>query len=380
MRTGILLLLGIIVAGCSGEHSGSGSVCHKAEKDNGLEYAKGFSVKSAGSYRIVSVFNPWQNSRDVTFRYILGKDRSSIPDSLDQLPFINIPVGKVITLSTTHLPFIDTLSGMESIVGISGSRYVFNRELRDRIASGFVRDIGYDQNLNYETMVEIEPDVIFLYGVSGGVSEVVDKIWDLRMIPVLCGDYLEDHPLGKVEWIKFFGEFYDAREEADSIFRHIQYLYNRIAERKYDSTTRPLILSGLPWKNTWYVPGGNSFAARLIEDAGGEYLWADNASSEALPLDLESVFHRAVRADIWINPGDARTLDELTDVESRCKDLPLYRSGQMYNRVLRISPEGGNDYWESGALRPDLILSDLFAIFHPDLVQDHQFTYYKKLK
>ena len=133
---------------------------------------------------------------------------------------------------------------------------------------------------------------------------------------------------------------------------------------------RPEVMTGLPWKDSWFVAGGRSFAARLIADAGGNYMWRDIQSSEAMPLDLESVFSRAVSADIWINPG----------VASSIEDLPVLKKGSIYNNNARMSEGGGNDYWESATVRPDLILADLISVFHPELLRDHSMLYYKKLK
>jgi len=128
------------------------------------------------------------------------------------------------------------------------------------------------------------------------------------------------------------------------------------------------------------MAGGNSFAARLIKDAGGSYLWRDNPSTQAIPLDLESVYSKAVGAHIWINPGAASSLEELEHFDERLGALPVLQTGNVYGNNRRLTHGGGNDYWESGSVRPDLVLADLIALFHPDLMTDHQFIYYRKLK
>ena len=143
---------------------------------------------------------------------------------------------------------------------------------------------------------------------------------------------------------------------------------------------KPEVMTGLSWKDSWFVAGGRSFAARLIADAGGNYMWRDIQSSEAMPLDLESVFSRAVSADIWINPGVASSIEELIAFDERFGDLPVLKKGSIYNNNARMSEGGGNDYWESATVRPDLILADLISVFHPELLRDHSMLYYKKLK
>ena len=128
------------------------------------------------------------------------------------------------------------------------------------------------------------------------------------------------------------------------------------------------------------MAGGKSFAARLIEDAGADYLWSDNSSTQAIPLDLESVYLRAVDADVWINPGAAVSLEDIGRLDERFLDLRVVRQGQVFNNNLRTNAAGGNDYWESGTVRPDLVLADLIRVFHPDLMADHRLVYYRQLK
>ena len=180
--------------------------------------------------------------------------------------------------------------------------------------------------------------------------------------------------------LKFFSLFYGLQEESEAFFNSIDSSYNLLTQRASDAEPKPAVLTGLPWNDTWYMAGGKSFAARLIADAGGTFLWNDNRSSEAIPLDLESVYIRAVEADIWVNPGAASTLDELHRFDERLSELPVLQQKEVYNNNKRVNETGGNDYWESGTVRPDLVLADLMKVFHPDIMRDHQFIYYRKLK
>jgi len=222
--------------------------------------------------------------------------------------------------------------------------------------------------------------VIFLYGVEGNVMTTVEKLADLGIPAVFCGEYLENHPLGKAEWIRFFSLFYNKEAEASHFFDRIDSTYTALSELVGGIMPRPRVLNGLPWKDTWYMAGGKSFAAKFIEDAGGDFLWSDNPSGQAVPLDLESVYLRAVDADIWINPGAAGSLEDIRQLDARLGDLKVLESAQVFNNNARINSAGGNDYWESGTVRPDLILADLIGVFHPGLLSDHRFVYYRQLK
>ncbi len=346
----------------------------------GTRYATRFSFTDVGDCQLLRVFNPWQNSEGMTFTYLLGGRNDLVPDSLREFPFIKVPVRRVVTMSTTHVAMISHLGMEGSIQGASGTAYIYNSEIRERDDAGLLREVGYNQGLNYEAIVALDPDVVFFYGVEGNVTTAAEKLKEMGIQVVYCAEYLENHPLGKAEWIRFFSRFYDLGEEADLLFDAVDSSYNSLLNATSELEKKPSVMIGLPWKDTWYVSGGRSFASRLIGDAGGDYLWKDDASSEAIPLDLESVYSRAVNADVWINPGVAGSLEELVRFDSRFAMLTVMEKGHVFNNNARMSPGGGNDYWESGTVRPDLILADLISIFHPGLLTDHTMFYYKKLK
>jgi iron complex transport system substrate-binding protein len=343
-------------------------------------YATGFRLSERDSFSLLEVTDPWQQSKDVIFSYVLTSNRETVPDSLKDLPLIEVPVKRVVALSTTHVAMIEQLGSGESIVGISGAEYMYSPALRAGIEKGSIVDVGYGQGLDYESIVRLDPDVLFLYGVEGNVMTTLEKLTDLGIPAVFCGEYLETHPLGKAEWIRFFSLFYDKEEQSSDFFRQIDSAYNALSGLIPDDRSLPMVLNGLPWNDTWYMAGGKSFAAKLIEDAGGAYLWRDNPSTQAVPLDLEAVYLQAVKADIWINPGAANSLADIRLLDERLGDLAVLKKGHVYNNNARISSGGGNDYWESGTVRPDLILADLISVFHPDLLTDHSYLYYRKLK
>lgn len=374
------LLVFLLMAACADRQALPGPGEGDSIPGQYTRYARGFRIIDHGSYSSIEVMDPWQQSKDVIFSYILAPSKEALPDSLKNAPFIQIPVRRVITLSTTHTAMIDQLESAESLVGLSGADFVFSPLIRERIESGELKDVGYGQGLDFETIVKLEPDVVFLYGVEGNVITTLEKLNDLGVPAVFCGEYLETHPLGKAEWIRFFSLFYKKEQQADSFFKQIDSAYNALKVLASELQPKPLVLSGLPWKDTWYMAGGRSYAAQLIRDAGGVYLWEDNPSSQAVPLDLESVYLRAVNADVWINPGAANRVDDILHLDSRLGDLKVVTGSHIFNNNARISKGGGNDYWESGTVRPDLILADLIHVFHPDLLTDHQFAYYRQLK
>lgn len=349
------------------------------DRGQGCEYASGFSIEAFQQFRILHVRDPWQGSSGIHLEYVLASDISKVPDSLRHLPLVQTPVSRVVCMSTTHVAMIGTLEKTGTIVGISGSDYISNRKLRKRIEAGEVYDVGAEQSLNYERIVSLQPDVIISYGITAEVGGMVKRLKELGIPVILNGDYLENEPLGKCEWLKFIAAFFEMDLEADSIFDEIAEQYEDYRELAADVLIRPGVMMGLPWKDVWYVPGGKSFAAAFIRDAGGEYIWKDLDSREAAPVDLESVYARGASADIWINCGAARSLKDIRQTETRLAYFKPFREASVFNNTARLNPSGGNDFWESGVMEPQLVLADLIRIFHPDLLPAHELLYYEHL-
>ena len=342
-------------------------------------HAEKFSLERYNGYNLLTVYSPWQQAGSNSFSYLTGPGNALIPDSLENIPFIKWPVERAVIMSTTYVPFLDTLNVLSCVKGVSGLKFIYNEKLRSLIRDGYVRDVGYDQNLNIEVIAEIDPDVVFMYGVQSGVVQTKKKLEELGIPVVLCADYLEPDPLGRMEWLRFFAAFFNKIDLADSICMDIRNKYMAVAEKASDERNRPKVLLGMPWKDTWYIAGGNSYAARLITDAGGSYLFGDLQNEEAVPVDIEAVFLKAMDADIWLNPGVANSMDAIIQHDERFSMLQVFTEGHIYANSKRLSSGGGNDYWESGILYPDRILRDLYAIFHSTVDSDSGLFYYFRL-
>lgn len=346
----------------------------------GNSYAERFELEIHDAYTLASVFSPWQNADDTRFRYVLADNDTGIPDSLAQYPVIRTPVSSTVLMSTTFISFLDTLGRRSTVKGISGGENIFDPELYGRYTAEEIRDVGFDQAINYELLVEMQPDVVFMFGVQSGIVQSVNKLRDAGIEVVLCADYLEPHPLGRAEWIRFFSAFFNQENKAEKIFDGIARRYDSISEIQQDRQGSPKVMLGLPWKDAWYVAGADSYAVRLIRDAGGAYVFSDQDHAEARPFDIEAVYARAMEADIWINPGIAGSLEMITSHDQRFGKLDVFRNERIYNNNKRLGQGGGNDYWESGALRPDRILEDLAAIFHGAEPADSTLYFYTRLQ
>ncbi|MFK7952935.1 MAG: ABC transporter substrate-binding protein, partial [Ekhidna sp.] len=227
--------------------------------------------------------------------------------------------------------------------------------------------------------LSLDPDAVIAFDM-GGESTTLYKIEESN-IPVLYNsDFLEQTPLGRAEWIKFFGALLNKRREADSIFLAIEKEYLRLLEIGKNVTNRPTILDGVVYGDTWFLPGGRNWASTFFKDAGGEYLWESDTTSGWLELSFESVYEKANDAHFWIGTSTINTKKELLGQDIRYESFSPFSNDKVYNYNKRIGPNGGYDFFESGYSRPDLILSDLIKILHPELLPEYETYYFKQLE
>jgi iron complex transport system substrate-binding protein len=346
---------------------------------NSNHFARGFQIAKIGDVTHLAVFNPWEKARNVKFDYYLVNKNQPLPDSLQSKNVIRTPVQRIVCLSTSHLGFIDVLNDNQSVVGISGGRYVSNPAIQQRIKNGKAVDVGYGQNLNYEVIVNQQPDLVMVYGVGSEVTGYAQKLEELGIPVIMNAEYLEETPLGKVEWIKFMGAFFEKETEAEQYFVKVEKNYQALEKMVAEKQGRPKVMVGSPYKDSWWVPGGNSYLANLIHDAGGDYLGKANPSHESYVISFENALAWGNQADVWINMGNLSSKQEILAADSRFKSFRVFTSGKIFNNNKRLSEQGGNDFWESGTVHPDLILRDLIAAFYPGLITE-EMVYYQQIK
>ncbi len=371
MRSFIGLITISLFWGCSGDLP--------VKKKSKNATSTHFNIENHEGFSLITIYNPWQNAEGEAFKYIVRDADFNLSDSLSNVVQIIRPVKKIIVLSTTHIGYIAALGKEKSIIGVSGKDFIYNPIVRKGISEGKVFDIGFAPAIAYEKILEMDPDVVLLYGLGSSISGIAQRLMESGIKSLIIAEYLENDPLRKMEWIKVIASLYGSADKADSLLNYSKNEYERLAAKVRNRAIKPRVLMGLPWKDIWYMSAGNSITAQYIRDAGGKYLWDENEGTEFIPLDLESAFSRALSGDIWINAGSARSLKEIEEIDKRFTLLPAYLSGEVYNNNARLNEFGGNDFWESGVVHPELILRDLIKIFHPDLAEVNEFVYYRKL-
>ncbi len=355
---------------------------NKVKHNDGLPQASTrLVIEEREDYYRVVIRDPWQNSHGTELEYFLLPRGAANPGTLDESRVIYVPVERMICMSTTHIAMLSALGATDLLAGISGPGLLYDTLIIKALARESVRDVGYEGNLNNELIVALKPDLVMAYGVADPSSGQLGKLSSLGVRVIFNADYLEEHPLSRAAWIRLFGLLTGRKEKADSLFAEVTERYNDLAARVKGSVgERPAVLLGAPWEDVWYVSPANSYTGRLIEDAGGEYLFSDLTKANSVPYSVEAVFRRASKADVWINPGMAKSLAEINDADHRLGRLSVCREGMVWNNTKRINPAGGNDYWETAVVRPDILLMDLVAILHPELLPDYSHYFYMRLE
>ena len=242
---------------------------------------------------------------------------------------------------------------------------------------GVTMNVISDGNMNYERLLSLSPDIVLLFGVSGA-SAMEPKLRELGIPYAYMGEYLEQSPLGKAEWLVAVAEIAGMRERGEEVFREIPLRYDSLKTLAAKAERKPVVMLNTPYGDSWLMAPPSSYVARLIADAGGQYVYTQDTGNQSRPIDTEEAYRLAEMSDCWINVGSAASLKELAEIVPKFMDTRPVREGRVYNNNRRTNPSGGNDYWESGVIHPDLILQDLIRIFHPELT-DAEPTYYRKL-
>lgn len=374
----LLLISGFLVLISSCRHEPSVFSNEPSAGTEIISRAERIRISQGNGFKTVSIISPWQGAGNHNIEYFLVRRGNKIPDGVDSSKVIYVPLKNIICMSTTHVAMIAALGKEATISGISGTNFVYNENVRRQIEHGLIKDVGYEASLNYEMIIKINPDIVMMYGVGGESVAYTARLLETGIKVMFNADYLESDPLGKAEWIKLFGALYCKEDMSDSIFRAEVKEYENLKDFiKVRINEKPDVLLGLPYKDTWFVSPGNSYISRLISDAGGSYLWKDVKSDMSMPFGLENVYVRAMNAEFWLNAGTASSLREINTIDRRIGSLPC--AGNIYNNNKRINKDGGNDYWENGALFPHLILRDMALILHAEIFDEKELYFYRKL-
>lgn len=343
-----------------------------------IRHAKGLSIVAFDGYSIVTVSNPWPNASK-QYKYILKKNNATVPDSLKSYSTINVPISKIVVTSTTHVPSLEMLGVENTLKGFPNPDYISSEKVRALIDAGNVKDLGQNQSLNTELLIEMQPDVIIGYGLDN-TNPTIDNLQRNGLKVIINGDWNEKTPLGKAEWIKLFGALYGKEKEAEAVFSDIEKEYLNAFNLGKSVKTRPTALAGAVFENRWNLPQGESWGALLIRDAGGRYLWEDTKGTGSLSLSFEAVLDKARDAEFWIGPGQFTSLDQMVKSNPHYSQFRAFKEKKIYSFSIKKGKTGGHLYYELAQNRPDLVLKDVLKILHPELLPEYQPFFFQQLQ
>ena len=375
MKKILLIIIGIFVLVSCNNKSSNNKTVKQPLTQKLLNYATGFAVNNFEDYKEVIVFSPWKKG-EIYARYYLVKDiKTKTPNDGEK---IKIPLKTLASTSVTHLEFLSLLDEIQTITGVCSPALIYNSELQKNIQAGKITDLGDAFSLNVEKTLVLKPEALMTSGFNQA-DAAAQRIVQAGIPVIFNNEWMETSLLGRAEWIKFVAVFYNKEQLADSIFTDIEKRYNELKDRALKVKKKPKVMSGNNFRGTWYMPAGQSFMGQLFRDAGGDYFYANDTTTGSLPLNVETVLKNFAETDVWLNVNFS-TIDELIKTDSKHEFFHPVITRQVYNFNKRLLPSTANDFWESAVARPDLLLGDVIAILHPELLPDYEFVYAEKLK
>jgi iron complex transport system substrate-binding protein len=344
-----------------------------------IDYARNFTLEYKDGYKLLTVLTPWAGATE-PIQYALVPAGQPEPSGIEDAMIVHTPVESFVSLSTTYLPFLEQIDALSSLVAVDSGAFIYNSDVQNRLQAGAVSEVGSGAVINVERLVDLNPDLIMTSASGYADYDSHPQLLEAGLKVVINSDYLEQDPLGRAEWGKFIAAFFDKELEADQLFNEMLARYQHAKTITDVMSERVTVFTNTAYEGTWYMPGGESYIAILLADAGADYVFADLEGSGAQPLDFEVVLEAAKDADYWINAGAIADLAALAAMDARYADFNAYQEGNVYTYSKRVSALGAVDYFESGAATPDVILMDLIKAFYPDLLPEHVFFFYQALQ
>jgi iron complex transport system substrate-binding protein len=369
-------LFALLFSGCNNSSKSGAKSSVSAFTTEPSHYAREFSIKKYSNFKVLEVRDPFDTLRYLV-RYVLVPFKEELPKHLPEGIVVRTPVKSIGVTSSNDAGFIARISELAAINSVAEKNYIHQPLIDEQFKKGKIADIGSAMNINAEKLMHASPQILF-------VSTFKDnKYGHLKQtgIPLIqISDYMENHPLGRAEWIRFFGAFFEKDALANTIFDSIANHYENLCKltKQLSATQRPTIFAGKLYGNIWYMAGGKSYIGHFFKDAGASYLWANRQETGSFPLDFESVYQKAINADYW------QVLDFYEGTytyQNISKEYSPYSNFKAFKtKKIIFCNTRYQSYYEQGILEPEVILADLIKILHPQLLKEHQNKYFNLLK
>ncbi|MEZ4808859.1 MAG: ABC transporter substrate-binding protein [Allomuricauda sp.] len=341
--------------------------------ETNIQYAKGFTIQKHNDFTVIEVTSAWPGS-ETHFKYALVPKEKLAVITLPNHTYdaiVAVPVEKLVVTSTTHIPSLEALGVLEAVVGFPGTDFISSPEARKLVDKGQIKELGANENINTEIVLELNPDLVMGFGIND-TNKAYETLKQSGIPVVYNGDWVEQTPLGKAEWIKFFAPFFQKEAEAEHIFSDIEQSYQEAKKVAKKSMERPTVITGGLYKDVWYVAGGKSWVAQFLEDANADYIWADTDNNGSIGLSLEAVLEKGQHAEYWLNPSMHTSYQELENANVHHRQFEAFAQRKIYSNAIKKGAKGGLLFYELAPQRPDLVLKDLISILHPGLLPGYE--------
>ena len=371
-----LLLLSILFTSCKNHDKELKSLLSKGDTLK-IEYAKGFEVVSYEGFKLMTVKSPWPDA-EKDFIYALVNECNTLPEGLEYDQKVNLPIEQLVVTSTTHIPSLEALGEEHALVGFPNLDYISSKKTRQLINNNKVKELGANESINTEILLELQPDVVIGFAIDN--ENKTFNIIQKNGTPVIFNaDWLETHPLGKAEWLKFFGVLFNKTDEATQLFNEIATSYEETKKLAKSVNKKPTVLCGAMYKDVWYLPYGNSWQAKFISDANAKYVYGYTNGKGSISLAFEKVLDKAENSEYWLAPGSFSSYDAMLEASSHYNQFKAFQDNTIFSFASTTGETGGVLYYELGPNRPDLVLKDMVSILHPELLKDYTPTFFKPL-
>ncbi len=369
----IFTLLSIVLLGsCIGDRAVTVSV---PESIDSMHYATGFTIARHKEFVEVNVRDPWDSTR-LLQRYLLVDRRlEQLPEGMGEGTVVRTPINRLVLYTSVHASIIELLEAQDRVVGLCEVRYIDSEALKSGVENGSIADLGESTSPNVEKIMDINTEAIISSPFKDAGYGPAEKLG----IPIIEGaDYMENHPLGRVEWIRFYGMLVGAERAADSIYRNTCKHYNELRKLTASVEHRPTLITEKRYGGQWFVPSGDSYNGVMYADAGADYIFANLKGGGSTPLAFESVMDRGLHADIWLMKY--YNTKEMNYDDLKVEYGPYANFDAFKNRNIYACNSYDVAYYEDAPMHPHLILKDYIYIFHPDLLPDYTPRYFFKMK
>jgi iron complex transport system substrate-binding protein len=338
-----------------------------------------FRIKRIAGCKVIELFSD-PITHKIASSFVLVSKNQSVPEEIKNAIIVEVPVQKVACLGSLYVAMFTMLGSQNVISAIDNIDYYTDSWIRARVNENKVVEISKGPELDIEHCIEVHPNLIFNTAGSNAMSVKNQKLMKSGIITASASDNLESHPLARAEWIKFFAAFVGKEVLADSLFELTKQNYLTLKKMTDSCQIKPSVFTEIKFGDAWYVPGGNSFMAALLKDAGAHYLWEETTVAGSIPLSFEIVYRKARDADFWFNLFMVNSKTELLGFDQRYRLFRAFQTEHLYNNNKIRNAKGFSAYWEEGICHPDQILSDLIAIVHPGIMPSHKLKYYQKIQ